>query len=298
MGWRELSMVCEAESSAALEAILEAAGAIAVSIDDAADGALFEPAPGEHPLWRQCRLTGLFNTAAEADAALAGLARAQGPDFVAHVEQRDVIERDWVSENQFALPATRFGERLWVVPPGTPPPADDAVLVELVPGLAFGSGAHESTALCLQWLDAERPQGLDVIDYGCGSGILAIAAARLGAARVFAVDHDPQAITSTRDNAVANGVGDRVFVADTTAPPPPRPADLLVANILAGTLIGLAPKFAGLLRDGARMALAGILASQADDVRAACEPWFDGFVVVARGEWVRISATRNGAPAS
>ena len=298
MAWSELSVVCESARTAALEETLEQAGALAVSVDDAADGALFEPAPGEHPLWRRCRLTGLFEGAAAADAALVRIAAEHGAEQAAHFRQSELAERDWVTETQALMPPTRYGERLWVVPPGSSSPAADAVCVELVPGLAFGSGAHESTALCLDWLDGEQLAGREVVDFGCGSGILAIAAARLGAACVHAVDHDPQAITATGNNATANGVGERVLASDAADLAPTLTADVLVANILAGTLVSLAPRLSGLLRAGGRMALAGILASQADEVRTAYTQWFEDLVVVGRGDWVRVSGTRRAVPAS
>ena len=293
MAWRELSVVCDAERAAALEATLEAAGALAVSVDDAADGALFEPAPGEHPLWRRCRLSGLFDDVAGADSALALLAAEHGAALASEVEQRDLAERDWLTENQAALPPTRFGDRLWVVPPGTAAPEAGAVCVQMVPGLAFGSGAHESTALCLEWLDGEALEGRDVVDFGCGSGILAIAAARLGAARVYAVDHDPQAITATTANARANGVGGVVLASEAGGLPPGLVVDVIVANILAGTLVELAPRLAALLRPGGRIALAGILGHQGETVRAAYAPWVSALELHARGEWLRVSGTRR-----
>ena len=297
MTWLELSVVCDAAQADALEATLADAGALSLGIDDAGDGPLFEPAPGEHPLWRQCRLSALFDDRQVLAAAVQRISDVHGVTLASRLEQREFAERDWLTETQSALPASRFGRRLWVVPPGTPPPSADAVCVELVPGLAFGTGAHESTALCLEWLDGQDLDGAEVVDFGCGSGILAIAAARLGARRVHAVDHDPQALTATRDNADANRVGSRIVVGVDASLDTTPCADLLVANILAGTLVTLAPRILALLRPGGRFALAGILAHQADDVCAAYRFASEGVELTCRGEWVCLSAVRAGSEA-
>ena len=295
MTWHELQLPCAADEAGALEATLEGAGAVAVSLDDAGDGPLFEPGPGEHPLWSQCRLTGLFEDARLAAAALERLRAEHGEPVAARAGLREVVERDWVCENQVAIPPTRFGRRLWVLPPGTPPPAPDAACVLLAPRLAFGTGAHETTALCLEWLDGQPLAGATVVDFGCGSGILAIAAAKLGAARVHALDHDPQALIAAGQNAAANGVGERVLCAREVPPGLAGAADAVVANILAGTLLGLAPVLAGLLRPGGTLALAGILDAQAAGVREAYEPWCEGFATAMRGGWTRLAARRRVA---
>ena len=216
-----------------------------------------------------------------------------GEALAERAEQREVVERDWVTETQQAVPPTRFGRRLWVVPPGSPAPAGDAVCVELVPGLAFGSGAPATTALCLEWLDGIDLDGATVVDFGCGSGILAVAAAKLGAAEVMGLDHDPQALTATRCNAEANGVGDRVRCALTAPPALAGRAHVVVANILAGTLVTLAPSIAGLLRPGGRLAVSGVLEEQAGTVSEAYAPWCEICGVVARGGWVRVEARRR-----
>jgi ribosomal protein L11 methyltransferase len=186
----------------------------------------------------------------------------------------------------------RFGSRLWIRPTGREVSAADAVIVDLDPGLAFGTGTHPTTALCLTWLDGHPPQGLAVIDFGCGSGILGIAAAKLGAARVDAVDHDPQALLATRDNAERNGVLDRMRVghgdilAGTTA-------DLVIANILSNVLIDLADVLLGLLRPGGHLVLAGLLHGQADAVREAFEPAIAWTPSPGRDEWTLLHGTRR-----
>jgi ribosomal protein L11 methyltransferase len=197
----------------------------------------------------------------------------------------------------------RFGRRLWVCPGGQRPPADalvegaqrstdEPVLLELDPGLAFGTGTHATTALCLEWLDGSELAGCRVVDYGCGSGILAIAALKLGAAEALAFDIDPQARLATRDNAVRNGVADRLTVA-ATAPHEAASCDALVANILPGPLTELAGRFATLLRPGGRIALSGVLAEQAGTVAAAYGPWFIIGATTVRDGWALLSGSRG-----
>jgi ribosomal protein L11 methyltransferase len=191
----------------------------------------------------------------------------------------------------------RFGRRLWIVPTHEQPPADpDSVCVSLDPGLAFGTGTHPSTALCLTWLDSRLPPGAEVIDYGCGSGVLAIAAARLGARSAQAFDIDPQALIATRDNAGMNAVQHIVQVHE-SAGSLRAPVDVVLANILAGTLVELAPKLCALLRPGGQIVLAGILKQQVHEVRAGFAPWVDLAVFAERDGWSALSGTLTGKPA-
>jgi ribosomal protein L11 methyltransferase len=196
-------------------------------------------------------------------------------------------ERVWLQDFR----PMRFGRRLWVCPGGLPAGDADAIRIELDPGLAFGTGTHPTTALCLEWLDGQDLGGCSVVDYGCGSGILAVAAARLGAAHVLAVDIDPQALIATRDNAARNHVAGALSV---TGDPSlaPRSADVLLANILAGPLVELAPRFAAALVPGGRLALSGLLPEQADAVTAAYRPWFHIETTTMRDGWVLLGASR------
>jgi ribosomal protein L11 methyltransferase len=192
-----------------------------------------------------------------------------------------VWERVWLEH----FHPMQFGRRLWICPAGQRPAAQNAVIVELDPGLAFGTGTHPTTALCLEWLEGSDLAGNNLIDYGCGSGILAIAALRLGAANAIAVDHDPQALEATRDNAIKNGVHERLTV-HLPADAPRQPSDLLVANILAGPLIELAPRLCGLLKPGGRFALSGILADQGAAVAAAYAPFATLGPRHQRDDWI------------
>ena len=210
---------------------------------------------------------GLFDGTADAGALRAALDAALDGGGALRIEplQDQDWERAWLEHFR----PMRFGRRLWVLPGGqTAELADGDVAVELDPGLAFGTGTHATTALCLDWLGSLDLAGRRVIDVGCGSGILAIAALKLGAAGAVAIDHDPQALLATRENAARNGVADRLTVLGADAPPP-EPADVVVANILAGTLIELAPQVEAMVRPGGLLALSGILAEQIDDVAAA-----------------------------
>ncbi|MBX6420822.1 MAG: 50S ribosomal protein L11 methyltransferase [Nevskia sp.] len=290
--WLELSLVCHRPEFA--EELLFAHGAAAVTFVDAADDPVLEPRPGETPLWPRTRVRGLFCAAADLAAVRAAL-RAQLPDEP-HLEfaEREVQDADWLEAwRQHAQPL-RFGTRLWVVPGGHRVAQNDAVVVQLDPGLAFGTGAHPSTALCLEWLAGQKLAGRRVLDYGCGSGILAIAALKLGAAHALAVDLDPQALLAARENARRNAVSARLSCA-TPEQCMEEAVDIVLANILARPLIELAPRLARATRAGGRIALSGLLLHQADEVRAAYAPWFDCAPGATREEWVRIEGVRNSA---
>ena len=285
------SLDAEAAEDAAL-----GCGAIAVTFVDARndrlDHPVLEPAPGEMRLWPATRVKCLFGNPASRPGALGeALAAALGID-ASLVEVQPVVERVWEREWLKDFHALRFGRRLWISPHHERVSAPDAVVVMLDPGLAFGTGTHESTALCLTWLDAHPPTGARVIDYGCGSGVLGIAAARLGAAEVHAFDIDPQALIATRENACANRLQGRLQV-HASAAELPAGSDLLVANILAGPLCALAPCFASLVRRGGQLVLAGLMEHQSMEVTAAYAACFDVAPFAARAGWVCLSGGRR-----
>jgi len=272
-------------------------GAVSVTYTDQRDDPVLEPAPGELRLWPATRLQAIFDGGTDAAAATAAgheiagaLATALGTPrehiHVAVIEDR-AWEREWLAD----FHAMHFGRRLWVCPHHETVADRDAVVVRLDPGLAFGTGTHATTALCLEWLDGHLRPGERVVDYGCGSGILALAAVALGAPRAWAFDIDPQALVATRDNAERNGVADRIETCESAAQLP-RDADVLLANILAGPLCELAPGFAKLMRPGARLVLSGLLEEQAGEVMAAQRPWFDIHVAGVRDGWVALSGVR------
>ncbi|HEX7381240.1 MAG TPA: 50S ribosomal protein L11 methyltransferase [Nevskiaceae bacterium] len=295
--WRELAVTSRHPEFAA--ELLGAAGAEAVTQRDAADDPVLEPAPGETPLWPNTTSIGLFPAGADLGAVRA-LLRSTMPGCDALVfTTREIADEDWLRRWQEGVEPMRFGARLWVRPAGKPLPADaarDAVVVDLDPGLAFGTGTHPSTALCLDWLAAEPLSGRRILDYGCGSGILAIAALKLGAAAATAVDLDPQALLATRDNAARNGVANRIDVLPPEDLPDDLRADALVANILANPLVALAPALALHLRADGRLALAGLLPTQREKIERAYGRWFHFDLPAVRDGWLRLSARRLTGP--
>jgi len=292
MDWIELKLALgKLDPDKAEEALLEA-GALSVTLDDAGDEPLYEPDPLKPPLWSQTRLTALFPADADLDGVRAFLLAQLGLKHLPEHSIEALPDRDWVREWLKDFKPMRFGKRLWVVPTGYTPPDPAAVNLLLDPGLAFGTGTHATTSLCLEWLDGAALAGASVIDYGCGSGILAIAAARLGAKYVLAVDHDPQALTATRDNATRNGVSPLIRPYPPEALPDTQ-VDILLANILAGPLKELAPRFARRLKPGGRLVLSGILGEQEPELRTAYGAHFGDFSTEKRGDWLRITAVRR-----
>jgi len=290
--WYQLHVILDQPDVDRVSALLDATGAAAVTLSDAADEALLEPPPNSTPMWRKVRATGMYAADTDMDAVVRTLRRALGdrgsPPVVDVLDDR-VWEREWM--HNFA--PTCFGGRLWVLPSWCEDVNDaDAVSMRLDPGLAFGTGSHETTALCLDWIARNEPRQQMLLDYGCGSGILAIAAAKLGAREVWAVDHDPQALTATRENLAANDVSDVVNVV-VPSELPPLEVDVLLSNILAGPLAELAPEFATRVVAGGRIVLAGLLATQTQTLVEAYQNWFDFEPAAQRGDWVRLSGHKR-----
>jgi ribosomal protein L11 methyltransferase len=288
MAWVQFICHTAPDGAEALSEALSECGAAAVTFEDDADQPIYEPDPGETPLWADTRLTALFDAETSEQSVLDMLTTLlpEVPRFrVEAVEDKD-WEREWMANFQ----PIQFGDRLWIVPSWHKAPDEQAVNILLDPGLAFGTGTHATTALCLNWLDQAELKGKFVIDYGCGSGILAIAAALLGAERVIGVDTDPQALEATRENARRNGVEIEAYLPGNC---PDEPCDLLLANILAGPLQNLAPRFANLCKPDTQLVLSGILQSQADEVAESYAPWFTMQPAVSREDWVRLTGVRH-----
>jgi ribosomal protein L11 methyltransferase len=275
----------------AAEAACFDAGALAVTLTDRRDDAILEPAPGEIRLWPATRLEATFSQDSASATLIATLAAAIGVP-AGRFEVASIADRAWEREWLADFHAMRFGRRLHVCPSHERVDDPAAVVLRLDPGLAFGTGTHATTAMCLEWLDAQVQAGATVIDYGCGSGILAIAAVLLGASRADAYDIDPQALVATHDNATANSVADRV-VTHARAETLPATAGVVLANILSGPLIELAPRLSGHIVPGGSLVLAGLLASQAGDVIAAYKPWLDLRVAAEREGWQLLAGTRH-----
>ena len=293
--WQELYFTARKDQVEPLEDWLFARGALSVTLEDEADQPLLEPGPGETPLWDAVRLTALFAGSEE----LSSLVDEIPPELCtqAPTVAVPVPDRDWtrVWEDQFH--PLQIGERLWICPSWTPPPDPDAINILLDPGLAFGTGAHPTTAMCLRALDANLPPGKRVVDYGCGSGILGIAAARLGATAVLGVDNDPQAITASRDNALRNEVPDAAFPVvlpqDDLIANWQASTDWVVANILAGPLMALAPVLTALMAPRGRLLLAGLLVDQAEAVVEAYAPGVALSIADQQEEWVLLAGEKR-----
>src|SRR3984885_6086472 len=290
MSYLELSFGLGELDPAAAEAACLEAGALCVTFSDASDEPVLEPAPGEMRLWRQTRLQALFDGQRADAALLARLAAALAID-PARLAARALADRLWEREGLGDFHAMGFGRRLWICPRHESVADPDAIVVRLDPGLAFGTGTHASTAMCLQWLDCTPLTGRAVVDYGCGARALAIAALKLGARRAYAFDIDPQALLATRENALDNAVADRLQLCE-RATDIPGGCDVLLANILAEVLISLRQEFAALLPRGARALLAGILADQEAEVASAFPKWFDMSRYAQRDGWVALAARR------
>jgi len=291
MAWLQLHLATTEAHADAFQSALEDMGACAVTLTDGADQPVFEPPPGARPLWQNTVVSALFDADRDPALILAAL-QQKGLEAQAHHHETlddQVWERAWMDD--FA--PMRFGERLWIVPSWSASPDPQAVNLKLDPGLAFGTGTHETTALCLEWLDRADLTGKAVLDFGCGSGVLAIAALLLGAGNATGTDIDPQALTASEDNARNNGVADalRLYLPENL--PADYRCDVLVANILAGPLVELAGQLASYCRPGGSLALSGILAEQAESVRNAYAPWFDLNPTTQQGDWVRIDGVRR-----
>ena len=287
--------------------LIHDAGAIAITLEAYSSEALFEPLPNTTPLWAYTTIHALFEEPIDLSALILQLKLAVFPETF-HYQTEAVIDQDWQKNCRDAFQPICFSERLWICPSWSPLPQDEKPCLLLDPGLAFGTGAHPTTQLCLNWL-ASQIQGNElVIDYGCGSGILALAALKLGAKKVWAIDNDPQALEATLENAHRNCICASAFTpadinisdALSIALPEQLPvthvrANVLVANILSNPLISLAPHFAKLVSSGGKIALSGILAEQVAQVEKAYQPWFELSAPTYQAEWVLLIGCRRNA---
>src|SRR6185312_682838 len=296
MAWLELKLALGHLDAERVEEALEEVGALSVTLEDAGDEPIYEPDSDKPSLWSDIRLTALFPADAHMDSVTARLTQALSLKELPPHRIEPLEDRDWVREWLKDFKPMRFGRRLWICPTAYTPPDPAAINLILDPGLAFGTGTHATTALCLEWLDGADVKDRLVVDYGCGSGILAIAAARLGAREVWAVDNDPQALVASRDNAARNGVVERLRIClppEFSSKGPALQADALVANILAGPLVSLEPVLAAHLKPGGRLVLSGILKTQEADIRRAYKADFAELETQAKGDWIRVVGRRR-----
>lgn len=302
MPYLELTLPCTEAQESRYQSALDDVGALAVTLMDAHaeapdEQAIFEPGVGETPLWRELTLTALFPGDAVPELILLALEAFDPGLELDGAQFRQVEDQDWERAWMDQFQPMQFGRRTFIVPwnQDLPAAADvaDAAVVRLDPGLAFGTGTHPTTALCLEWLDGLDLSAQRVLDFGCGSGILAIAALKLGAASAVGVDNDPQALTASADNAQRNDVATQL----TLHLPEDEPADtypVVVANILASALDTLAPLLASRVQAGGRIALSGILQGQETELLERYAEWFDALQVTTLEEWVRIDGVRRG----
>ena len=298
MKWLQIHITVEQAQVDFTETLLESLGAVSVTLDDAENQDLLEPLPGETPLWNKVIVTGIYAQEDDEEidvAALETFIRTQLPTEPMRSEFME--DQEWERTWMDAYEPIKIGEKYWIVPEWMEPPEADAVNIKLDPGLAFGTGNHASTFLCLQWLGKTDVKDKIVIDYGCGSGILGVAALLLGAKKVYATDIDPQAVLATKQNAELNGVLNNLYVGlpdEFYETLKDQKADVFVANILAGPLMMLAPQFATLVKSESEFALAGVIQEQVEEVSSVYSEFFDILQVETRDEyWCRISGKRH-----
>lgn len=295
MAYLQLTLESDPESAARIAELLELFSALSVSLSARSDEDLFATETTTAlKLWRRTRISALLHEDTDLDVLLACLRKRVGAEKIDGVATAPAPRRDWVNQQRAGRRAKFFGGGRLCVRPSWLPPSTAAADVMLDPGLAFGSGDHATTAACLDWLAGRELRGKTVIDYGCGSGILALAAVALGARRVYAVDIDPQALWAAQENAKKNAAGARLVIAHVDKAALPA-ADVLLANILLGPLCELAPKFSALLKDGGELALSGLLATQAETCRRAYQPWFDLGAPLFSDTWCLLRGVKRAA---
>ena len=293
MPWLQIIFEASTEQITQLEDALPELGAVAVTLEDNADQPLYEPPLGTRPLWQNTRVIGLFETSADMDL-VRELLKPQFKDGLPPSRVEILEDQSWEQAWIERFQPMPMGKRLWICPSWRAPPEPEAVNVLLDPGLAFGTGTHPTTALCLKWLDSADLEGKILIDYGCGSGILAIAACLLGCEKVWAVDNDPQALTACKDNAEKNAVADKIHIAspEIFAQDFIGRADVITANILAGPLQQLAPTLTQLLTLQGHLVLSGILNAQQNAVKQAYETQISFQPSTQCEEWIRLDGQR------
>jgi len=290
MAWIQFIFSSTPDGADPLSDHLSECGASAVTFQDNADQPIYEPEIGSTPLWQATNVVALFEADSDTDSIVLQLTQLMAPSVLPQYRIEAVEDKDWVREWMDNFHPMCFGEQLWICPSWHQPPEPDAINILLDPGLAFGTGTHPTTALCLNWLDQVQVKDKIVIDYGCGSGILAIAAALLGAKKVIGVDIDPQALEATQANAERNGVQIDTYLPEAC---PDITADLVIANILAGPLQTLAPTLLKLSKPKSDIILSGILDSQAKAVSDTYQTWFNMAPPTQKEEWIRLVGQRH-----
>lgn len=293
MSWLELRITAFSNQVASLSDQLILLGAAAITLKDAGDQPIYEPSDDHPRIWHETIVVGLFDSQQAMHPILTYLETQQAEGLLSHIELKEVADEDWVRRSLDSFNPICFGKRLWVCPSWLTPPDPSAVNVVLDPGLAFGTGMHPTTALCLEWLDEFIHEQSFVIDYGCGSGILGLAALKLGAKRVLAIDNDPQALEATRYNAEQNAVHFPAFDIAFPNEAGSEKADILIANILAKPLVDMADQLAAKVKARGKIVLSGILTEQVSVVIEAYQEFFVMQPIVSKGEWARLTGERK-----
>ncbi len=292
MDWNQISFEVNKNKVDLVSEVLTGLGSISISYSDALDNAIFEPLVGETPLWEYVRITSLFPSEISKEFVIDSILKICSINVKDSLELKDRI---WEEECQKKFPSMQYGKKLWVRPSWDSlfDLPSDAVIINMDPGLAFGTGTHQTTSLCLEFLDENPPKGLDVIDFGCGTGILAIAAAKLGANSILAIDNDPQAVISSQENAFNNNCESVIHTIHSMEREKYRNCDLLIANILANPLMELEPLFSGLLNPNGTLLLSGILKDQLERLLDCYSNNFMNFELANMGEWFRVKAKKG-----
>lgn len=292
MSWQQLVCHTTSDKQDIIVDTMEAAGAVSITWQDAEDNPILEPKPGEMRLWESLVVTALYENDVDLTALLLTLETHKTDWNIQALQQETVEDQPWERAWMDSYQPMCFGQRLWIYPSWYETPNDDSIKLLLDPGLAFGTGTHPTTALCLEWLDGEDVTGKTVLDYGCGSGILAIAALKLGAISAVGTDIDPQALQATQDNAERNAVDPEQLHTCYPKVLPDQTYDIVMANILAGPLVELAPELLNAIRMGGKLVLSGILAEQTESIRAAYQPHLSDFIVTQKDDWIRVTGIR------
>ena len=292
MIWKQISFEVKKSETDLVSEVLMGLGSVSITYSDALDDAIYEPPVGQTPLWDNVKVNALFSSEVNQKSIETSISDICNIVVIDTVTLKD---RVWEEECQKDFPSMRFGKRLWVCPSWNTESilSNDSIVIHMDPGLAFGTGTHQTTSLCLEYLDSNPPKNLHVIDFGCGTGILAIAAAKFGANSVIAIDNDPQAVLSSKENVAKNKCENTITTIHSINQGSDRKCDLLIANILANPLVELEPLFSDLVHTNGMLLLSGILKEQVDRVVKCYSINFSNIEVANKGEWFRISGKRR-----
>ena len=292
MSWKQISFEVKKSETDLISEVLMGLGSLSITYSDAQDDAIYEPPVGQTPLWNSVKVNALFSSEVNQKSIETSILEICN---IVVIDTLELEDRIWEDECKKDFPSMRFGKRLWICPSWDTETkfSNDSIVINIDPGLAFGTGTHQTTSLCLEYLDSNPPENLQVIDFGCGTGVLAIAAAKLGAKSVVAIDNDPQAVLSSKENVAKNNCENIINTIHSIDQKDGNQCDLLIANILANPLVELEPLFSDLVCFNGTLLLSGILKEQVDRVVHCYSVNFSNIKVLNKDEWFRISAKRK-----